>query len=203
MTGIDRYSEHEPRNREGPMRMIAAAFAGFLAATALFFVFDVDVRSATRPLRAATIEDASTAAAERVVERRVTGIGGVFFKSADPPALLAWYERHLGLTRPASAGHVNFCWLEADGSMARTIWGPFPDDTRYFDPGRRDIMMNFRVHDLAGLLTTLRDEGVTVVDTMQSYEYGRFGWILDLEGNKIELWESAAEVRADWEAACE
>ncbi|MDX1517271.1 MAG: VOC family protein [Woeseiaceae bacterium] len=120
---------------------------------------------------------------------RVTGLGGVFFKSPDPQRLYRWYEEHLGLKPTPGENHVNFCWRELDGDPARTVWGPFREDTTYFDPGTRDAMFNYRVDDLDGLLDELRAKGVAIADEIEEYPYGRFAWIIDIDGNKVELWE--------------
>ena len=122
--------------------------------------------------------------------KRVTGIGGIFFKTQDPTALKAWYERHLGLNLDPSYG-TSFEWRQAQDPERKgfTAWSPFPADTDYFAPSQRDFMVNYRVADLDGLLEVLREEGVEVVDEVQTFDYGKFAHILDLEGNKVELWE--------------
>ena len=122
--------------------------------------------------------------------KRVTGIGGIFFKTQDPTALKAWYERHLGLNLGPSYG-TSFEWRQAQDPERKgfTAWSPFPADTDYFAPSQRDFMVNYRVADLQGLLEVLREEGVEVVDEVQTFDYGKFAHILDLEGNRVELWE--------------
>ncbi len=122
--------------------------------------------------------------------KRVTGIGGIFFKTQDPTALKAWYERHLGLNLDPSYG-TSFEWRQVQDPERKgfTAWSPFPADTDYFAPSQRDFMVNYRVADLEGLLEVLREEGVEVVDEVQTFDYGKFVHILDLEGNKVELWE--------------
>ncbi|HVQ40219.1 MAG TPA: VOC family protein [Pyrinomonadaceae bacterium] len=122
--------------------------------------------------------------------KRVTGIGGVFFKSKDPEALRAWYQRHLGLEFDAY-GSVVFDCVDNQGSekAAQTVWSLFPSDTKYFDPSTAPFMLNYRVENLAELLQVLRSEGVQVDDRMEEFEYGKFGWVMDPEGNRIELWE--------------
>ena len=121
---------------------------------------------------------------------RVTGIGGVFFKARDAKALSAWYREVLGLeTEPG--GPVTFVWSDdpqPDGS-GRTIWAPFREDTDYFNPSENPYMINFRVDDLDGMLACLREAGAEVDDKVEDYVYGRFGWAMDPEGNRIELWE--------------
>jgi len=121
---------------------------------------------------------------------KVTGFGGLFFKADDPEALYAWYEKHLGLKRTGD-GAVTFNWRDnADkGKEGITVWAIFPKTTSYCIPSRSNFMMNFRVADLDGLLEALREEGVDIDPKREDYEYGRFAWIMDPEGNRIELWE--------------
>jgi predicted enzyme related to lactoylglutathione lyase len=135
---------------------------------------------------------APTGAAAMDEPPRVTGVGGLFFKAEDPRALGAWYAEHLGIA-PSPQGPVVFQWrdMEAPGRVAYTVWGPFKATTTYFDPSDKPFMFNYRVNDLRGLLATLKVAGVTIVGEVQEAEYGAFGWIMDPEGNKIELWEPA------------
>ncbi len=121
------------------------------------------------------------------MKNRVTGIGGVFFKSKDPNAVKDWYNKHLGLN--TDQWGCTFWWKDKDGNDCSTQWSPFPESTKHFEPSKKDFMMNFRVENLEELLETLKAEGVTVMDEIQRVEEGKFGWIVDLEGNKIELWE--------------
>ncbi len=119
--------------------------------------------------------------------KRVTGIGGVFFKCKDPKATTEWYQKHLGLdTNPYGA---NFEWYEKPDSTtkAQTQWTPFKQDSKYFD---KDFMINYRVENLEALVEELKKEGVTIVDKIESYDYGKFVHILDGEGNKVQLWEA-------------
>ncbi len=121
--------------------------------------------------------------------KRVTGIGGVFFKAKNPKALGEWYRKHLGLNVEEWGG-VTFRWADDNPSGAgTTIWNPFKDDTSYFGPSTSPFMINFRVADLHGLLAALRKEGCDVQDKVDESEFGKFGWVLDPEGNKLELWE--------------
>ena len=122
--------------------------------------------------------------------KRVTGIGGVFFKSKDPKALREWYRKHLGLDVQAWGG-VAFEWVTADnpGGRGTTVWNPFPADTPYFEPGTASFMINFRVHDLHALLAALRLEGCDVDAKVEESEHGKFGWVQDPEGRRIELWQ--------------
>jgi predicted enzyme related to lactoylglutathione lyase len=122
--------------------------------------------------------------------KRVTGIGGVFFKAKDPENLKAWYRDHLGIM-PDADGYVSFPWREAEEPQRRgyTVWTPFSSSTRYFDPSKASFMINYRVENLDGLLEELRRAGIEVDPRVEEYEYGRFGWVMDPEGNRIELWE--------------
>ena len=124
-------------------------------------------------------------------QKRVTGIGGFFFKSEDPKALRDWYRKHLGLD--TNDYGCTFRWKNEKGEDCSTQWSPFKSDTNYFSPSEKQFMQNFRVEKLDQLLAKLKEEGVQVIGEMESYDYGNFGWILDLEGNKIELWEPMDE----------
>jgi predicted enzyme related to lactoylglutathione lyase len=118
--------------------------------------------------------------------KRVTGIGGIFFKAEDPKKLKAWYEQHLGV------GEV-FKWKEIGNESAavsaQTAWSPFKADTSYFSPSDKPFMFNYRVENLEALMTILKDEGIQIIGEIEKASYGKFGWIMDPEGNKIELWE--------------
>ena len=120
--------------------------------------------------------------------KRVTGIGGIFFKSADPKALAAWYRNHLGL-EVGDWGGVVFPWGGPGSEAGMTIWSPFAQDTSYMAPSAASFMVNFRVADLEALLAALREEGCDVVERTEASEQGKFGWVIDPEGNKVELWE--------------
>jgi predicted enzyme related to lactoylglutathione lyase len=121
--------------------------------------------------------------------KKVTGIGGIFFKCKDPGKMREWYQKHLGLNTN-QYGAV-FEWRQGDDTMKKgfTQWSPFKETTKYFDPSPKDFMINYRVENLQQLLDQLKLEGVAVTDSMQTYDYGKFAHILDAEGNKIELWE--------------
>jgi lactoylglutathione lyase len=125
---------------------------------------------------------------------RVTGIGGIFFKAQDQQKLQSWYSEHLGIESEGESGHT-FSWREHDApdKTGMTVWSIFPGDTKYFDPGISSFMINYRVEDLPALMEQLRREGVTVDSEIQEFPYGRFAWISDPEGNRIELWEPAGE----------
>ena len=124
---------------------------------------------------------------------RVTGIGGIFFKAKDPKALQAWYKRHLGIDVLDWGGAV-FPWTDAQGAPAAgtTVWSVSDGEGDYFAPGRSAFMVNYRVADLHALLDALRMEGCDVIDKTDESEYGKFGWVMDPEGNKVELWEPPA-----------
>lgn len=119
--------------------------------------------------------------------KRVTGLGGFFFKTENPDQIKDWYKNHLGI--PVDNYGWSFEWKDQEGNDGSTQWAPFKVDTNYFKPSEKQFMMNFRVDNLEALLALLKEEGVTIVGEMESYDYGNFGWILDPEGNKIELWE--------------
>lgn len=122
--------------------------------------------------------------------KRVIGIGGVFFKAKDPEKLRAWYQQHLGLEFDSYGGVTFSCPEEEEKrKSAQTVWSLFPSDTKYFDPSKADFMINYRVENLTSLLEELRAEGVEVDERTDDSDYGRFGWIMDPEGNRIELWE--------------
>lgn len=121
------------------------------------------------------------------MKKRVTGIGGIFFKAKDPKASKDWYKKHLGFDTDDYGS--TFKWQDKDSNDCTTQWSPFPEDTTYYEPSKKDFMFNYRVENLVELLKTLKEEGVTIVGDMEEYEYGKFGWILDNDGNKIELWE--------------
>ena len=125
--------------------------------------------------------------------KKVTGIGGVFFKCKDPKKIKEWYKQHLGLNTDKYG--TNFEWREgADSSkQGYTQWSPFSEKTSYFEPSAKDFMINYRVQNLEALMLELKKDGVTITDSMQSYDYGKFLHIMDLEGNKIELWEAVDE----------
>jgi catechol 2,3-dioxygenase-like lactoylglutathione lyase family enzyme len=122
--------------------------------------------------------------------KRVTGIGGIFFKTKDKDALTAWYKEHLGIESHPDMGAM-FEWREKDRpeEEGMTIWSPFREDTKYFEPSKASFMINYRVDDLDALLDALRAEGVWIDDKREAHEFGKFAWIMDPEGNRIELWE--------------
>ena len=120
--------------------------------------------------------------------KRVTGIGGIFFKSADPKRLGAWYRDHLGLEVSDWGGAI-YEWGGPDSPPGKTLRTPFAQDTKKLEPSSAPFMINFRVADLDALLAALRSEGCHVIDRTERSEFGKFGWVIDPEGNKVELWE--------------
>src|SRR3954465_2698323 len=124
--------------------------------------------------------------------KKVTGIGGIFFKCKDPKAINEWYKTHLGFDTTEYG--TSFEWLQIDPDSEETTkgltqWNPFAENTKYFEPSTKDFMINYRVENLEALVEELRKENVTIVDEIEAYDYGKFVHILDVEGNKIQLWE--------------
>ena len=121
--------------------------------------------------------------------KKVTGIGGIFFKCKDPKKMREWYYINLGLNTN-QYGTV-FEWRQAEDSTKKgfTQWSPFNEKTKYFEPSTKDFMINYRVENIATLVAGLKKSGVTILDTIESFDYGKFVHILDVEGNKLELWE--------------
>lgn len=125
--------------------------------------------------------------------KKVTGIGGIFFKCKDPNQMNEWYKTHLGLNTTQYG--VSFEWrpLDEPNKKATTQWSAFSDTTKYFEPSTKEFMINYRVENLEQLMGELKAGGVTILDEIATYEYGKFLHILDMEGNKVELWEPVDE----------
>jgi len=121
--------------------------------------------------------------------KKVTGIGGIFFKCKDPKKMREWYQKNLGLNTNNYGAVLE--WYQGADSTKKgfTQWSPFNEKTKYFEPSTKDYMINYRVENMDALIAELKANGVTVTDTIQAVEYGKFVHILDMEGNKIELWE--------------
>ncbi len=121
--------------------------------------------------------------------KKVTGIGGIFFKCKDAKKEREWYATHLGFSVNQYGGV--FEWRQGADTLKKgfTQWSPFSEKTKYFEPSTKDFMINYRVENLEALVKQLKQEGVTVTDTIETYDYGKFVHIMDLEGNKVELWE--------------
>ncbi len=123
---------------------------------------------------------------------KVTGIGGIFFKSQNPGDLNKWYSENLGI-RIEREGSASFKWRDYEDAKTerRTVWSIFDRDTKYFEPGRQDFMINYIVDNLEELLEELKAKGIGSTGNIEDYEYGRFAWVVDPEGKKIELWQPA------------
>ncbi|MET4675643.1 MULTISPECIES: VOC family protein [unclassified Luteibacter] len=124
--------------------------------------------------------------------KRVTGVGGIFFKAKDAPALRAWYQKHLGIDVQAWGGTA-FRWDDGDGNPINgtTVWSISSGADEQVSDGHT-FMINYRVDDLHSLIAVLREEGCDVLDKVDDSEHGKFGWVIDPEGNKVELWEPPA-----------
>jgi predicted enzyme related to lactoylglutathione lyase len=122
--------------------------------------------------------------------KRVTGIGGIFFRTNDLERTAAWYERHLGIPVDPEHGSAMFRATDDAKGDAITVWSLFDGGTEYFGPSGQAFMVNYRVDDLDALLETLRAEGVEIDPKREDHEYGRFAWIVDCDGNRVELWET-------------
>lgn len=121
--------------------------------------------------------------------KKVTGLGGVFIKVKQPAALAAWYKEHLGIDF-AEGNYATFPWLnENPEKPGLTVFSFFEESSEYFSPSESNVMLNFRVDDLEGLLASLKEKGIWVADKTETYDYGLFGWTMDPAGNKIELWQ--------------
>lgn len=121
--------------------------------------------------------------------KKVTGIGGIFFKCKDPDKMKEWYKTHLGLDTDQYG--TNFEWRQGTDTAKKgfTQWSPFAEASKYFEPSAKDFMINYRVENLEELVEELKKEGVTIADKIEEFEYGKFVHIIDVEGNKVELWE--------------
>jgi len=120
----------------------------------------------------------------------ISGFGGIFFRSDNPGETMAWYEKNLGLKTDGQYG-ANLEWRPSENpsSTAYSVWSPFGANTEYFEPSKKDFMVNFRVKNLGKLLEKLKADGIMPVGEMQEFEYGKFAWVMDPNGIKIELWE--------------
>ncbi len=126
---------------------------------------------------------------ETVSSKKVTGVGGVFFKSKDPEKMRDWYREHLGLVTNEYGSLFEFRRADRPEEKGYLQWTPFKEDTNYFEPSKKEFMINYRVENLEALVGELEKSGVTLVDQIETFEYGKFVHLLDPEGNKIELWE--------------
>lgn len=126
--------------------------------------------------------------------KKVTGIGGIFFKTKDPEKMKDWYSKNLGLVANEYGSVFEFRESDAPEKKAYSIWSPFTEDTEYFQPSEKEFMINYRVENIEQLVEELKNAGVIVCDEIETYEYGKFVHILDPENNKIELWEPVDQV---------
>jgi catechol 2,3-dioxygenase-like lactoylglutathione lyase family enzyme len=167
---------------------VAVLAAGALMASARGALAQEDKGGQQKTEERAAEKDAKKQ--ERKTMGRVRGIGGIFFKSKSPEALRVWYAKHLGIVSEGEQGAV-FAWNQPDSPAKDnvTAWSIFPASTKYFGAGTANFMMNYVVDDLHATLKALRDEGVPVDEKIEEAEYGKFGWITDPDGNRIELWE--------------
>ncbi len=120
---------------------------------------------------------------------KVTGIGGIFFRSKNPKETKEWYGKNLGLAISEYGSSFEFRNANRPEEINYLSWSPFAENTDYFDPSKKEFMINYRVQNIEGLVKNLKENGVTIVDKIEEFEYGKFVHIMDLEGNKIELWE--------------
>jgi len=123
--------------------------------------------------------------------KKVTGVGGIFFKTKDPEKIKEWYNKNLGLVTNEYGSVFEFRESDKPENKAYSVWSPFKDDTDYFQPSEKEFMINYRVENIEALVEELQKSGVTICDEIETYEYGKFVHILDPENNKIELWEPA------------
>lgn len=130
-------------------------------------------------------------------KKKVTGIGGIFFKTKNPEKMKSWYEKNLGLITNEYSSVFEFRNTDDPNQKGYLVWSPFAQDTTYFNPSKKEFMINYRVQNLVDLLVQLKKDGVEIVGEMEEYEYGKFAHIIDPEGNKIELWEPFDKVFTD------
>ena len=130
--------------------------------------------------------------------KKVTGIGGIFFKSDDPEKIKKWYHENLGLVMDAYGSPFEYRNANNPEEINYLQWSPFEKDTKYFDPSKKDFMINYRVENIIQLVEELKNNGVTIIDEIETFDYGKFVHILDPEGNKIELWEPVNQVFTDF-----
>lgn len=128
-------------------------------------------------------------ATEKKTQKKVTGIGGIFFKCKDPKKMNEWYGKNLGLVTNEYGSLFEFRSTDNPDEKGYLQWSPFSEKTKYFEPSQKDFMINYRVENIERLVEELRQSGVTILDSIESFEYGKFVHIMDPEGNKIELWE--------------
>ena len=128
------------------------------------------------------------------MNKKVTGIGGIFFKCQNPGNMKDWYSKNLGLVTDEYGSPFEFRNANNPDEINYLQWSPFPHDTKYFEPSKKEFMINYRVYNLDELVAQLKKDGVEIIDNIEEFEYGKFVHILDPEGNKIELWEPVDKI---------
>ena len=131
------------------------------------------------------------------MNKKVTGIGGIFFKTQNPDKMKEWYNKNLGLVTDEYGSPFEFRNANNPDEINYLQWSPFSQDTKYFDPSPKEFMINYRVENLVELVAVLKKDGVEIVDDIEEFEYGKFVHIMDPEGNKIELWEPVDQIFTD------
>lgn len=159
-----------------------------VSASLLFLIYIVN-KFELLEAYAKNTDDTTISKSSENLKKKVTGLGGIFFKSKDPQKMKNWYEKHLGMKMDEYGAMFEFRITEQPDKKGYLQWSLFKEDTKYFQPSEKEFMINYRVADLESLLEELRAGGVEIVDTIETYEYGKFLHIMDPEGNKIELWE--------------
>jgi len=132
------------------------------------------------------------------MKKKVTGIGGIFFKTQNPDKMKEWYNKNLGLVTDEYGSQFEFRNANNPDEINYLQWSPFSQDTKYFEPSKKEFMINYRVENLVELVSQLKKDGVEIVDEIEEFDYGKFVHIMDPEGNKIELWEPVDPVFTDF-----
>lgn len=161
-----------------------------------FLILLFSILLACTPQPSVPETDSTTPTTVQDTTPRVTGIGGIFFKSQDPAAVKKWYGDNLGLAVDPFGSPFEFRNAHRPEEVNYLNWDAFADTTSYFNPSEKEFMLNYRVQNLEGLVRKLKQNGVRILDEISVYEYGKFVHIMDLEGNKIELWEPVDSVLA-------
>ena len=131
------------------------------------------------------------------MKKKVTGIGGIFFKTKNPQKMKDWYNKNLGLVTDEYGSSFEFRNANNPSEINYLQWSPFADDTKYFEPSQKEFMINYRVENLVELVAELKKDGIKILDEIEEFEYGKFIHIMDPEGNKIELWEPVDKIFTD------
>lgn len=127
-------------------------------------------------------------------ESKVTGIGGIFFKCKDPESMRDWYRDNLGMVTNEYGSLIEFRLTDEPEEKGYLQWSPFGEKTKYFEPSKKEFMINYRVQNIEAMVEQLKEAGIEVVDSIEEFEYGKFVHIMDPEGNKLELWEPVDNV---------